>query len=384
MTEYKNDYKNDFEMLLELFPDILARDPFCVSANPNITWDYVQKHPSFPWSYPGLSMNQNITWDIISAHPDKGWDYDCMITNNPNITAEIILNNLHIEWDYESIIYNMKFVREIIKQIPDVIIDNKKFHSNKEQIISIIEEVVKMKLDSNTSTFLLDLIWEQIKDIPPWKKELSNKELLFFLGKGWEDITWQDILDNPDFNWTEYYPTLCCQKNFTFDIILSNRDKFNDDYMLSMNPNLTWEIVSKAGPEIEWEPGLVSKHPNITWEIIKNNPDYPWDIDCVLENENITWKIAKELIEKHHPQLDYQWFARNEFNYSKNNIRKIKLCQRQVRRWMRKRNRSARIIQRGCHRWLYLGQTNDGKMGINCRIGIKELEHDTRDFLLKN
>lgn len=34
-----------------------------------------------------------------------------------------------------------------------------------------------------------------------------------------------------------------------------------------------------------------------------------------------------------------------------------------------RRNKAARIIQKGCHNWLYAPICKDGTIGINCRLG---------------
>src|SRR5271166_4096471 len=46
--------------------------------------------------------------------------------------------------------------------------------------------------------------------------------------------------------------------------------------MLSKNPIISWEFISK-NPDKPWSYRLLSKNPNITWDIIKQNPNKPWD-----------------------------------------------------------------------------------------------------------
>ena len=45
---------------------------------------------------------------------------------------------------------------------------------------------------------------------------------------------------------------------------------------LSMNPNITWNIV-KANPEKNWNYFTLSQNPNITWKIVKANPNISWN-----------------------------------------------------------------------------------------------------------
>ncbi len=60
----------------------------------------------------------------------------------------------------------------------------------------------------------------------------------------------------------------------------------------------------------------------------------------------------------------------DEVNYNIATNPKIKNCQRIVRRW--RRNKAAKIIQKGCDHWLSKPITKDGKLGIKLRIGLKE------------
>ena len=80
-------------------------------------------------------------------------------------------------------------------------------------------------------------------------------------------------------------------------------------YLLSINPNITWEIIqSNSRPNgncITWDYNMLSRNPNITWDIVKSNP-YPngenssntWNYDILSENPNITWDIVKENLDK--------------------------------------------------------------------------------------
>ena len=43
-----------------------------------------------------------------------------------------------------------------------------------------------------------------------------------------------------------------------------------------------------------WDPYNVSLNPNITWDIILDNPQYPWDRDGLSLNPNITWDIIEQ------------------------------------------------------------------------------------------
>ena len=47
-------------------------------------------------------------------------------------------------------------------------------------------------------------------------------------------------------------------------------------YLLSENPNITWDIIND-NPDKLWNRWGISRNPNITFSIIQSNPDKPWD-----------------------------------------------------------------------------------------------------------
>ena len=64
-------------------------------------------------------------------------------------------------------------------------------------------------------------------------------------------------------------------------------------YSLSINPNITWDLVKKYDKK-PWNWYLLAKHPNISWSIIKNNYNQYWNNNMwvnISENPNITWDI---------------------------------------------------------------------------------------------
>jgi hypothetical protein len=55
-------------------------------------------------------------------------------------------------------------------------------------------------------------------------------------------------------------------------------------YGVSMNPNITWEII-RDNPNRNWDWLGISKNPNITWEIIRDNPNRNWDWAHIAQNK---------------------------------------------------------------------------------------------------
>ena len=66
--------------------------------------------------------------------------------------------------------------------------------------------------------------------------------------------------------------------------------------MLSVNPNMTWEIVSD-NLDKKWNFGSMSRMPFITWDIVQDNINKKWDMCNLMTNPNITWNDAMEIRE---------------------------------------------------------------------------------------
>ena len=99
-----------------------------------------------------------------------------------------------------------------------------------------------------------------------------------------------------------------------FQGILDIQDKYITDYLwLSLNPNITWEIV-QANQDKDWSYYNLSRHPNITWDIVYANPDKPWAYDELSCNPNINWKIMEKWSDR---EWDYNEASSNPMTKSK-------------------------------------------------------------------
>ena len=83
---------NTLEYLLEKYPN-KPWDWSYITANSNITIDFIEKHMDKPWDWDWISRNPNITMEFIEKHPDKPWNW-WAISNNQNIKIDIMENNI--------------------------------------------------------------------------------------------------------------------------------------------------------------------------------------------------------------------------------------------------------------------------------------------------
>lgn len=61
-----------------------------LSANPEVTWEIVQKESSRPWDWKILSQRLEIDWEIVLNHPELPWDYQGLLENEMNHTLRKI------------------------------------------------------------------------------------------------------------------------------------------------------------------------------------------------------------------------------------------------------------------------------------------------------
>ena len=135
---------------------------------------------------------------------------------------------------------------------------------------------------------------------------------LFF--KYWLSITKKIYFKKIILNW-DYFMSI--NPNITWDIVKELQKSSSNDTgenifirwnycLLSSNPNITWDIVT-AHPypgyredipfsntvSDNWCYAKLSGNPNITWDIVTAHPEKPWDYSLLSKNPNITWDIVR-------------------------------------------------------------------------------------------
>ena len=74
-------------------------DWYGISFNPNVTMDFIDKHPEKPWDWCYVSNNPNLTMEFVEKHPDKPWNWGC-ISDNPNLTMEFVEKHPEKPWNW--------------------------------------------------------------------------------------------------------------------------------------------------------------------------------------------------------------------------------------------------------------------------------------------
>ena len=337
---------NHLEILLDLLPSE-PWDWYGVSQNPNVTWEFIHTHrhkKEYGWVMPGLSRNvhiklenmkrynrvakktehtydvwnkrhmsanPNVTWDFIQRYvvrPDPmilvdirvcaDWDMDAL-SFNPNIGWDVIRENINLPWDWYTLSLSSKITWDIVK--------NNLYFKNDSPV-----PWSWSALSQNPN-----ITWDIIKEnlyIP-----ISNASFIYPNGLVKIKTPW---------NW----PNVSLNPNITMDIVFQNQYiEYPEDgqrvkiewkwFELSDNKTLTWEMVRK-NPYKPWNWSGISRNPNVTWDIVKENPTMivdsyipfnyqeadslpgdpegsrrfvtPWDMKAICSNENVGMDVVKK------------------------------------------------------------------------------------------
>jgi hypothetical protein len=213
-----------------------------ISKSSNIYWSFIEKHLNYPWDALGLSLNKNITWNNIINNPQIHWVYE-VLGKNPNITLDIILKNPQFNWNMTNISTNPNITLDMIKKYDNY--DWQHYFSQNPNVK--MSDVIE-----NIKWYFFDLGYNQ--------------------GITWDDFNIEDFSSNP---------------NLTLDIVLNNPDIDWDYNNISMNSNISWEIIQNNQHIFDEHCVLINLNPNITFDIIENNPHVPWiwDWSLIVLNE---------------------------------------------------------------------------------------------------
>lgn len=314
--------KNQLIQLLELFPDQKWRWDG-VSANPNLTMEWITSHPDKPWCLLGLSRNPSLTmelflefllprieqldqadelstwcWEYLSKNPGLkiaeimqleqlgkpekykwnwksisrrsdvtvemlfptsgalgapiAWDYKDA-SNNPNLTSQVVLRYPEL-WDWVAIAINpaVEPTREMINHHYcklkdwDVLLSRHPLLS----FPLVLEYFNKLPNDIDgigTSYFKSDTCWQSLSE----NSAITIEAIIAHPHLPWNwnsvcrnhNLTVAHILDGLFEGKPLDAKRLSSHPNLPVEFILSEKEKYCDWMILSINPNLTAQLV---------------------------------------------------------------------------------------------------------------------------------------------
>jgi len=287
-----------------------------ISSNPLLKFRDIEKNLDLPWNYLELLKNPDLPWEFIYKNLDKFRDpyykldeeltgsfckYLTDVIVHPVVTMEIIQDHPEIEWNYEKIIDNPNIDFDSYNKFKYAFGDSKK---HREKLSKSKNISIQTILDNPDFGW----VWTGVMKNPNLVADYIQPLLDLMESRG-------DILN---FSWDE----ISRSPFITMDMVEKYPDYPWSPYLLTTNPNLTWEFVKRncdkyfkikngvhgavmccAG--FYWKP--ISGHPNIKLKDIEENlHDYPWYWSGLSSNPNMTW----EFVEKHKSEAwNWSWLS---------------------------------------------------------------------------
>jgi hypothetical protein len=281
-----NDFDNlvnlELSRLLSIIENATLRptlDWYCISGNPNISFQYMIANKNFPWDWKRSINKSDFDANAILTNMDILWDFEYM-SNCSEISIRFILSNPNLPWNWHTISRYRYIGLKILIHNPNLPWDWYAMTNN----LCLTERVILKYIDES------------------W-----NWATLYNLFNLTENIKLQNILQT---RFVEKLPTL-----FASD---------DGSYVASSSRYLTTDILLNY-VDFPWIWTYVTANKNIPFDFIKTHfnllkwslPDIvrrnDFNISIVVEHLNVQWdwrKISEiasfEQIEKY-PKIPWNW-----------------------------------------------------------------------------
>lgn len=274
---------NDFTRILEAFPNESWQWGF-VTANPNITPEYIENHPEFPWHIEndqpgyGLTDNPNITLQYVLDHPELNWN---MLPHNPGITLQDMEEHPNLFSTS-----NPNITTDFILKHRDKFKNKTLYHFPKD--LKLADATILVGPNNPDYSFSTGMFLR----IEDFTLQITRYSLL-----DCPDITLDYIFDMKLFHDIQFELWRIMEHpNFTFED-LSNypgTSKLVPRYNLFKNPNVTSDIIKnilaldkqhfiQESEDIYYN--AMSSNPNLTAEEVLINPDKKWNFFAISFNK---------------------------------------------------------------------------------------------------
>jgi hypothetical protein len=278
---------NTLQRLIIAHPDE-EWDFTVLSTNPNITIEFMDSTPQFPWEYESYCANLNFTsrdfnhpkfkcnWSMLSRnqgiqlrnithHHELPWDFDA-ISMRTDLTMEFIELHITKKWNWAHVSANLALTMTFVLRHPEIKWHWDSVFRHAQYEITQIDEFIKShKLD-------------------------EFEHSVYWMGLSMNPHTTLDmILQNPDLPWYESF--MVSNPNMTPEFMTEHFKSDVDYEAFSTSPNLTIKYLIEHA-DAAWEWRSVTGNSAITMADISNNPDLPWDMDYISTNPNLTSELV--------------------------------------------------------------------------------------------
>jgi len=264
------------------------------SANPRITWEYVQAHPDWPWDYKRLSSNPGIQVEVVFANPHLPWDWN-EVSSHPGLTWDHVVEHHDKPWDWSRLSKNIAV---------DVILAERQKREWDWQNISLNPSLEWRHVTEIIHDIPCGLVWDNVAKVVKLTCDefiLSEKMGLWNYACLSQNPHIIDIVDcyvHYPWNWE------CLSRNLgvTQDFTEKHADKPWNWAALASHRNLSWNWLKEHIP-MDRLASSIAMNPTVTIDVVRANPDVAWSKDYLLANPNMTFEYwSSEIL----PTLPYE------------------------------------------------------------------------------
>lgn len=296
--------------------------------------DFIEKHLYKPWCWYTLSSNPQITPKFIEKHIDINWDWN-QVSFNDNITRQFVEKYYYKDWNFDWLNVNGVLGES------DTLVD---FDTWNGDITRCCRNATEHYDRCGTNfRYLND------RNFGLWGLS-SNK-----------NVTLDFIETNIHRDWHWGMHGLSSNPNLTTEFVEKYKDKQWEwgSLGLSINLNMNQNFIEKYKDKLHWGPTGINHNKHLTEELIELYID-KIDFNNIGTNPNITTYFIEKHIDK-----NWHWGLMSSLTFD-NVYQKLKTIELE--------NKAARVIQNGCHNWLFAPICKDLTIGINPRLSIAFLE----------
>jgi hypothetical protein len=272
-----------------------------VSSNSCTTLDiiecFINEPHTFKFSWEDVSRNPNLTVEFIKKHPYKRWNWR-FISENSSFTPKDVENNPEFPWEPGYLVLNKSFPEEEIEKVIDNYSWQRSIWENNDLSLEFIKyhsrgKRLNWRLLSLNKNITPEFIESKIRNpFVYWHRLSSSYNINLtneFFERHSEDHHWEINFGNPIFD-KEFIEKHAEEKWFWED-----EYGFRED--LLYNPDITLELLKKYQKLQEVGRYVLSNRLRLTWEDVESNPNITWDYNGLAKNCKIPIEKINHLID---------------------------------------------------------------------------------------
>jgi hypothetical protein len=302
----------------------LSAPPPCIESN-NFLWKLIFKYPGKEWEWRGISlnscttldiieffinephvfkfywdsvsMNPNLTPEFIKKHPYKKWDWR-MISKNKAFSFKDVEDNPEFPWEPSYLVLNTSFSEKDIEKIIDKYSWQKNVWENHDLSLEFVKDHSRGKrlnwreiaLNKNITPDFIEQRVSFLSSFMYWFKLSSSDNYNLtteFFERHAEDHNWNLNFGSPIFD--EKFIEKHAEEKWFWE-----EDEYGFRDELLSNPKVTVGLLKKYQKLQEINRYALSSRLRVTLEDVELNPDVDWNYNALCKNCKIPLEKIKE------------------------------------------------------------------------------------------